>query len=136
TEEMYRQWVVRQVTDPVVSSFWLNEFETYDKSFRNEVISPVLNKVGQFLMSPIVRNILGQVKNRIDFRHILDKQQIFIANLAKGQIGEEKASLLGALIVSQFELAGMARAGMPLEDRSHFSLCIDEFHSVVTESFC
>ena len=134
-DPVYRFWVVRQVSDPVVRAFWSREFAAYDKRFRNEAISPVLNKVGQFLMSPIIRNILGQVKNRLNFGHILNRRQIFIANLSKADLGEEKAAILGSLLVSQFQMAAMARSHLRPEFRSPFGLCIDEFQNFVTDSF-
>lgn len=56
----YRSWVVKQIKDPMVRSFWENEFENYDKKFMLEAIAPIQNKVGQLLMSPHLRNILGQ----------------------------------------------------------------------------
>lgn len=135
TSESYRFWVVQQVNDPLVRAFWETEFEMYDKRFRNEATAPLLNKVGQFVLSPILRNILGQVRNRFTFEHVLDNQQIFIANLSKGQIGEEKSSILGSFLVSQFELAGMARATKDRAQRASFSLCIDEFQNFATDSF-
>jgi hypothetical protein len=135
TDPVYRLWVIRQVKDPVVRSFWSKEFAAYDKKFRNEAISPVLNKVGQFLMSPLVRNVLGQVKNKIDFRQILDRSQIFIANLSKAELGEEKTALLGSLLVSQFQMAAMGRARVPVDSRAPWNLTIDEFHNFVTDSF-
>lgn len=135
-DDVYRAWVVRQVADPVLRSFWNTEFAAYDRRFRNEAIAPVLNKVGQFLLSPTLRNILGQVKNRIDFGEVLDRRQIFIANLAKARIGEEKSKLLGSLLVSQFELAGMDRAKRAIADRSEFGLFVDEFQNFGTESLC
>jgi hypothetical protein len=134
TDFNYRLWVTRQVRDPIVHSFWTNEFEEYDKRFRNEAVSPILNKVGQFLMSPVIRNILGQVKNRIDFEQILNRKQIFLANLSKSELGDEKSALLGSLLMSQFQMAAMARARMPAGARTPFSLCVDEFHNFVTDS--
>jgi hypothetical protein len=131
----YRLWVLRQVKNPAVRSFWSNEFESYDRRFRNEAIAPILNKVGPFLISPVLRNILGQIRLQIDFGYLMDRQKIFIANLAKGLLGEEKSSLLGALLVSQFELAGMARAGRRRLQRPDFELFVDEFQSFTTDSF-
>jgi hypothetical protein len=135
TSEAYRYWVIHQVTDPLVRQFWTSEFEMYDKRFRNEATAPLLNKVGQFLLSPILRNILGQVRNRFSFEHLLNNRQIFIANLSKGLIGEEKSSILGSFLVSQFELAGMARASQPAFERQSFALYIDEFQNFATDSF-
>ncbi len=86
----YRAWVVKQVKDPLVRSFWENEFENYDKKFMLEAIAPIQNKVGQLLMSPHVRNILGQVKSRIDARFMMDNGRIFIADMSKGKLGADK----------------------------------------------
>src|SRR6185369_15160108 len=58
TDSRYRAWVLKQVKDPVVKSFWIHEFERYDRKFLQEAIAPVQNKVGQLLMSPLLRNIL------------------------------------------------------------------------------
>jgi len=134
-DERYRQWVVRQITDPMIRSFWTREFAGYDKRFLSEVIAPVQNKVGQLLMAPSIRNILGQVKSRINFRFMMDHQRIFIANLSKGRIGEDKANLLGSLLVTQFQLAALSRADITEQKRDDFQLYVDEFASFCTDSF-
>lgn len=133
-DDRYRAWVVRQVTDPVVRSFWLDEFAQYDPRFLREAIAPIQNKVGQLLMSPPIRNILGQVRNRIDIRYVMDHRKIFIANLAKGLLGEDKSNLLGALLVTQFQNAAMSRAEIPEEERADFHLIVDEFQNFATDS--
>lgn len=135
TDDHYRRWVARQVTDPFVRDFWENEFEGYEPRFRREAVSPIQNKVGQILQSPAIRNILGQVKSRISIAHVMDRGQIFVANLSKGKLGHDKAGLLGSLLVSQFQLAAMARSGQPEEERRDFFLFVDEFQNFVTEAF-
>jgi hypothetical protein len=135
SDEKYRAWVVRQIKDPMVHSFWVNEFERYDSRFLQEAVAPIQNKVGQLLMSPHLRNIFGQVRSRIDARHMMDNGKIFIANLSKGKLGADKANLLGALLVTQFQLAAMARADVPEGDRRDFFLSVDEFQSFVSDSF-
>ena len=134
-DERYRDWVVRQVKDPVVRSFWTREFAGYDKRFRSEVIAPVQNKVGQLIMSSPIRNILGQIRSKITPRFMMDRERIFIANLSKGRLGAEASSLLGAFLVTEFQVAAMARADMPEADRRDFFLYIDEFHSFTSDSF-
>jgi hypothetical protein len=134
-DDEYRAWVIRQVKDPMVRSFWLSEFTRYDRRFVQEAVAPIQNKVGQLLMAPELRNILGQVRSRIDARFMMDKRRIFIANLSKGKIGEDKANLLGALWVTQFQLASMSRANVPESERVDFNLYVDEFQSFVSDSF-
>jgi energy-coupling factor transporter ATP-binding protein EcfA2 len=131
----YRAWVVKQVHDPMVRSFWLNEFAHYEKGFRQEVIGPVQNKVGQFFLAPSLRHVLGQVGTKINFRFMMDHHRIFIANLSKGMIGETHSSLLGSLLVTGFELAALSRADTPQGARQPFLLYADEFHHYATESF-
>jgi energy-coupling factor transporter ATP-binding protein EcfA2 len=135
TDADYRQWVIRQLKDPFIKSFWTDEFEKYDPRFLREAIAPIQNKVGQFLMSPPIRNILGQVKSKIDFRFIMDNRRIFIANLSKGKLGEDKANLLGSLLTTQFQLAAMQRTNIPEADRKDFFLFIDEFQNFSTTAF-
>jgi hypothetical protein len=135
SDEQYRAWVVKQVKDPMVRSFWVNEFARYDRKFLQEAVAPIQNKVGQLLMAPELRNILGQVRSRVDARFMMDRGRIFIANLSKGKIGEDKANLLGALWVTQFQLAAMSRADLREGERRDFNLYVDEFQSFVSDSF-
>lgn len=131
----YRAWVVKQIKDPLVRSFWENEFGNYDKKFMQEAIAPIQNKVGQLLMSPHVRNILGQVRSRIDARFMMDNGRIFIADVSKGKLGADKSNLLGALLVTQFQLAAMSRSDVPEHERKDFFLYVDEFQSFASDSF-
>lgn len=131
----YRDWVVRQVRDPMVRSFWEMEFANYEKRFLAEAIAPIQNKVGQVLMASPLRNVFGQVRSKIDPRFIMDNQRIFIANLSKGKLGEDKANLLGSLLVTKFQTAAMQRACIPEAERKDFYLFIDEFHNFSTDSF-
>lgn len=135
SDDRYRAWVLRQVEDPFLRSFWTDEFERYDDRFRREAIAPIQNKVGRFLTSPTLRNILGQVRSRVDSRWIMDTGRIFIANLPKGSLGDDKTNLLGSLLVSQFQIAAMSRASVPEAQRRPFYLLIDEFQNFTTESF-
>jgi GTPase SAR1 family protein len=135
SDARYRAWVVKQAKDPIVRSFWKDEFDNYDRRFAQEAIAPIQNKVGQLLMSPLIRNVLGQVRNSIDARFMMDNGRIFLANLAKGRMGEEQSNLLGALLISQFQLAAMSRADIPEAERRDFRLYVDEFQSFTSQSF-
>lgn len=131
----FRGQVVRKITDPIVKSFWDNEFNKLEPRQRIEAISPILNKVGQFLSSPIIRNILGQPKSAVDLRFAMDKGKIVVVNLSKGKIGEDTSSLLGAMMITKFQLDAMSRANVPEKDRKDFYLYVDEFQNFATDSF-
>lgn len=135
TDEVFRERVVMKITDPVVKNFWIHEFQKFSEKQRIEAISPILNKVGQFLSSSIIRNIVGQPKSAIDFRFAMDKGKIVIINLSKGKIGEDNSALLGSLFVTKFQLDAMSRANIPPDQRRDFYLYVDEFQNFATESF-
>ncbi len=135
TDDTYREWVVRQIKDPFIRDFWAEEFDGYDERFRREAIAPIQNKLGQFLLNPVVRNILGQVRSKVSFPFIMDEGRIFIANLSKGKLGHDKANLLGSLLTTQFQLAAMARSNQPENERRDFYLFIDEFQNFSTDAF-
>ncbi len=131
----YRKKVVNKVSDPVVKAFWLNEFTKYSSQFTVDAISPIQNKVGQFLSSSLVRNIISQTHSTIDMGEIMDNKKILIINLAKGKVGEDYSALLGAMLITKIQLAAMGRADVPEEKRKDFYLYVDEFQNFATESF-
>ncbi len=135
THESYRRKVVSKITDPILIQFWTQEFEKMAPAQMSEAINPILNKVGQFLSSPILRNILGQPKNPFSLRWIMDNGKIFIVNLSKWKIGEDASALLGAMMVTKFQIEAMTRADTPEVDRRDFGLYVDEFQNFATDSF-
>ncbi len=134
-DKSYRERVVEKVTDPVVKSFWVDEFSKWNDRVLQEVISPIQNKVGQFLSSALIRNIVGQTVSSFDVREAMDSRKILIMNLSKGRIGEDNSALLGAMMITKIQLAAMGRVDMPEDDRSDFYLYVDEFQNFATESF-
>jgi energy-coupling factor transporter ATP-binding protein EcfA2 len=135
SDETYRTKVIRQIKDPFIRSFWAEEYAGYDPRFQREAIAPIQNKLGQFLLNPVVRNILGQVRTKLQIPFIIDNDRLIIANLSKGRLGADKANLLGSLLTTQFQLAAMARSVRPEEERRDFYLFIDEFQNFSTDAF-
>ncbi len=135
SDKEYRKRVYPKIKDPVVKSFWINEFDTWDDKFRKEAVAAIQNKVGQFLSSYVVRHIVGQPKSTIDMRDIMDNKKILIINLSKGRIGEDAMRLLGGMLVTKIQLAAMGRVDMPESERKDFYLYVDEFQNFATESF-
>jgi hypothetical protein len=135
TNKRYRNRVVDKITDPVIKAFFVDEFERYEPKFRTEAISPIQNKVGQFLSSPMIRNIVGQPKSTINIAEIMDSGKILLLDLSIGKLGEDSAALLGAMMITKIQLASMQRAYIPEADRRDFYLYVDEFQNFATESF-
>ena len=135
SDKNYRKRVVANIKDPVVKAFWEKEFSGYADKFASEAVSPIQNKVGQFLSNSLMRNVIGQVKSSIDIRDIMDNGKILIMNLSKGRIGEDNSALLGAMMITKIQLAAMSRVDIPEKERRDFYLYIDEFQNFSTDSF-
>lgn len=131
----WRKEVLEDVHDPVVKAFWTKEFSRYSQRYETEATAAIQNKIGQFISSPLIRNIVGQKKSTIDIRGIMDNKKILIVNLSKGRIGEDSSRLLGALLVTKLQLAAMSRVDIPESERNDFALYIDEFQNFSTDSF-
>ena len=135
SDRAFRKKVVDKIQDPVVKAFWVNEFSGYADKFAAEAVSPIQNKVGQFLSSSLMRNIIGQVKSSIDIRKLMDEGKVLILNLSKGRIGEDNSALLGAMMITKIQLAAMSRVDVPEKQRKDFYLYVDEFQNFATDSF-
>ncbi len=135
TDRNYRQKVVEYIDDDMVKRFWAIEFADWSEKFDTDAIIPLVNKLGQFLSDPLLRNIFGQRENKINLEELMNQKKIILINLSKGRLGEENASFLGAMFITKIKQAGMARAAIPQKDRHDFYLYVDEFHNLVTETF-
>src|SRR3989338_3302100 len=135
TDREYRQKVVDYITDDMVKRFWAVEFADWSEKFDTEAIIPLVNKLGQFLSNPLLRNIFAQKGNKVDLEDIMNNRKILLINLSKGKLGEENSSFFGSMFITKIKQAGMARADLPEDKRIDFYLYVDEFHNLVTETF-
>lgn len=134
-DKKYRKRIVDNVKDPMVKAFWVEEFANYAEKYRTEAVAPIQNKVGQFLSSAVIRNIVGQPKSTIDLREIMDNRKILLLDLSKGKVGEDNSALLGAMIITKLQLAALSRVDIAESERKDFYLFVDEFQNFVTDSF-
>ena len=118
-----------------MKQFWIDEFDKMPEKLQQEAISPILNKVGQFVTSPLIRTVIGHPKSSIKLDDVMNDGKILIANMSQGRLGEDNAALLGAMLITKFQLAAMHRVSMPEEQRKDFYLYVDEFQNFATGSF-
>lgn len=138
SDKVYRKYIVDRVDDSLVKNFWNNEFERYSTTYASEAVAPIQNKVGQFIASPMIRNIIGQDVSSVDFRTFMDQKKIVIINISKGIIGPENMRLLGGMLITKIQLAAMSRANLDEESLKRIPntyLYVDEFQNFANESF-
>ncbi|KKR32437.1 MAG: hypothetical protein UT63_C0044G0004 [Candidatus Gottesmanbacteria bacterium GW2011_GWC2_39_8] len=135
TDNMFRQDVISHVTDPLVKKFWTTEFAAWNEQFANDAVVPIINKIGQFVANPMVRNIVGQGKTGFSLEEVMNKGKILVINLSIGKLGEENSALLGAMLVTRIWQTAMARTTMEEKDRRDVFMYVDEFQNFATSTF-
>jgi hypothetical protein len=128
----FRQEVLKVVTNAQVRAYWTDEYARYNPFYRQDAISPIQNKVGAFLADPRLRGLLTGDKKDLQVRRLMDEGKILLVNLSKGELGEDSANLLGALLVSTISLAAFSRAEQAESDRRDFFVYLDEFQNFTT----
>ncbi|MBI2356581.1 type IV secretion system DNA-binding domain-containing protein [Candidatus Dojkabacteria bacterium] len=133
----YRKFILKQVKDPILQKFWEEEYAQMSQNSKliTEAVAPIQNKVGRFISSSVMRNIVGQVKSSFNLREVMDEGKILLVNLAQGKLGEESSSLLGGMLITRLQSTAMERVDIPIEQRRDFYLYVDEFQNFATESF-
>lgn len=135
TDKHFKEKVLEYVKDDYIFDFWRKEFDTYTPSFRNEVISPILNKMGVFISSKPLRNMIGKQVSGFRMSQVMDEQKILIANLSKGELGEDASTIIGSILVTSIQLSALYRAKQTVDKRIPFYLYVDEAHSFLSLSF-
>ncbi|MBI4360096.1 MAG: type IV secretion system DNA-binding domain-containing protein [Candidatus Jacksonbacteria bacterium] len=134
TDKEFQKYKVSKLKDPVVKSFWEKEMAQTTDFHKSEMLGYLISKVGRFVENEMIRNIIGQPKSGFDFRAVMDERKILLINLSKGKTGEVNSSLLGLIIVAKLQMAALARAELPEQERHDFYLYIDEFQNFITDS--
>ncbi len=131
TDAQYRAKALKRVTNPSVLDFFRNTFDRWTANFREEAVSPVLNKCRALFTDPLLRAIIGQAHSSFDFRWMMDNRKILLCDLSKGSIGEDNAQLLGSLIIIKEKLAALSRHDIPESERVSHVLYTEEAQNFI-----
>ena len=127
-EPDFRAEFLESVTDDSIVYFWENEFPLIS----GKPQASILIRLDAFLRQSLIRNIVCQKENKLDFRGIMDNRKVLLIKLSQGLIGEENAYLLGTMLVSRLYQSALSRQDS--NDRPYFWLYLDEFHHFITPS--
>jgi hypothetical protein len=129
-ESEFRSQFLQTVHDPDIVYYWQKEFPL----LRGNPQGPILTRLDTFLRPKLIRHMISQKENRLDFSAIMNGRKILLVKLAQGLIGEENSYLLGSVIVSKLNQMVLSRQNVPAAERTPFYLYLDEFHNFVTPS--
>lgn len=131
TDEGYRNELLERLDDEVVEEFWRDEYEAVSASQQQQIREPVVYRMRTFYNTRDLYPILCH-PGRIDFGTLMDERKIILVSLGmdEEQIPESERNLIGAILVSQLQMAAMKHM-----DRPHpFYVYIDEVQNFVTTS--
>ena len=97
-----------------------------------EQFGSTMNRLVEFVSSPLVRRVLCQQRRALDLRTVMNEGHVLLVNLApSNRFSPEAARLLGTMIVSDFVVSALSRdeaTGL----RRPFHLMIDEAPQFLT----
>ncbi len=129
----YRDGLVGRLTNPQIRSEW-EWIAAMKGDKREERLESTFNRIREFVGHEILRLIVGQQTNTIDFAEVLSGRKILLVNLARqNTISEDNQHLLGTLLVNELITAAFARRP---KERTPFYLFLDEFQHFVTKDMC
>ena len=135
TDAEFRKRKLARIKNPMVVDFWEKEAsKTSGETSLANMAPYITTKFGAFISNDYMRPIIGQTKSAFDFRKIMDEGKILLVDLAKGKIGDINANLLGMIITGRLLMSALGRTNIAPEDRRDFSVYMDEFQNITTDS--
>ena len=130
-DEVYRERLLGSVDDEVVEEFWRDEYGASTVGQQHQIREPVIYRMRSFYGIPDLYPIICHPK-RLDFGKLMEEGKIILISLGMDEerIPERERNLVGAVVVSQLQMAAMKRS---TESRP-FYLYVDEVQNFVTTS--
>jgi len=119
----YRAQVMANVENMQVADFWLRRFEEMPETQKSSLAS-FERRIDMLLTFPELANMLITPDCSINLRHMMDNQGILLAGIkaSEGQI----AAIAGTLLLTQMTMAALSRTNIPVAERQHWPVIIDE----------
>jgi hypothetical protein len=133
TDRPWRDELLDHEPDPDIVAFFRDQFDRLSEHDRTDQAGAALRRAHLLTFAPVLKFSLGQARNGLVFRDILDRNQSLIINLALAD-GDARR-LLGCLFTVAAEHAALSRADLPPGQRtgSHH-LILDEFAEFSAQS--
>lgn len=135
TKREFRMQACAHMKDEMVRTFWEREYDTWAEKYDAEAVIPLVHRLSSLLSNAQLRAIFTATENKVDVQALMEEGKIILVNLRKEVMGDENASMLGSLFLLKVRLACMARQRLPAWSKKDFYCYIDEFQSVIAESF-
>jgi hypothetical protein len=127
-DDSHRTAMLKHVTDPAIVRFWQQQYD-------ERQAQPLINRLEALFMGrSLVRNIVGQRQNTINFRQAIENKEIIFIKLPLKTLYHD-ARLIGTMLIAQIYAAIFSFADVPEAERPGVSLYTDEFQHFATPDF-
>lgn len=132
-DEKFRMELLEKETDYFLVQSFDSNYNDFKKVEQQMYAGSIKRRARQLTRIPILRYGLGQTKNFLNFRSIMDNNRSLLINL--GGLDTDATGLIGCLLTTQAEQAALSRAALPADSRftTHF-LMVDEFSQFADQS--
>lgn len=135
TDKKYQKEVAKNLKDPVLKQFWEKEFKLMGAMQMSAATAPLTHRLGHFITSKMSRHILLQEKTTVRIADIMNDGKVLLANLSKGDIGEDQSEFFGTILTSLIWMTAYQRTKIPEKKRRDFFVYVDEFQNFATPQF-
>ena len=110
--EKARERLVENVRDPIVASYWQEQFTALPPKDQAFITKSTVNKLEPFVSDKRIRNALGQSRPLIDFKQAMENRKIILVKVPQSDFGLNKAKMITGLLLAQFFSVAQRRKGL------------------------
>jgi hypothetical protein len=133
----YKEYAIQILSQLDMSEIWHQELlawwqNTYftlptNSSFRQEIIMPILSKIGVFNDNTQLRRIVGQARTKAPVHQAITDGKIVLCALAARDMDENAVNILGSTLINLLHRSFHLQQHIPLKERRKVFVAIDEF---------
>lgn len=128
----FRRWLLSRADRQTADYFKAFVATDGEHGFANW-LPYMLARFHPFVTNRKMRRILCR-PSTLNLRQAMDEGWLLFFRVSKSALQELECSLLGTLLLLQFQVAALSRASVPESQRRPFYLYVDEFHTFANDS--
>jgi hypothetical protein len=109
--------------------WWQNTYFSLDEKFKQEVIMPILSKIGVFHDNEQLRRIVGQPVTKAPVHLAVTEGKIVICALSSRDMDDASVNILGSTLINLLHRSFSLQQDIPLLERRKIFVAIDELQN-------
>ncbi len=118
-----------------IMAFWQTSYFSLNPAFKNEVIMPILSKIGVFNDNSQLRRIVGQPITKAPVSQAVTDGKIVLCALSARDMDDSAVNILGSTLINLLHRAFGLQQHLPLKQRRKVFVALDEFQNFSGSDF-